>query len=186
MSSSTVKVAKGELVFTSFLLVISLIVLYDTFTLDEQGLNVIVGPRAFALVIGFLLFGLTSLQLISVLRGNKGQPDAIEGGELVTRPNWKSLFIVIGGIVFHILAIELVGFILATIPLFFAVSLALGERRWFRTLIIAAIVAGGTFLTFTQGLQLDLPVGFEFLEQETPIVLDDNGEIVIEEDQESW
>lgn len=186
MSSSTVKVAKGELVFTSFLLVISLIVLYDTFALNEQGLNVIVGPRAFALVVGFLLLGLTLLQLIQVLRGKKGQPEAIEGGELVSRPNWKSLFIVIGGIIFHIATIELIGFILATIPLFFAVSFALGERRWIRTVVIAAVISVGTFFIFTQGLQLDLPVGFEFLEQEVPIVLDDNGEIVVEEDQESW
>jgi len=51
------KVAKGELVFTSFLLVLSLVVLWDSFNLVEVGLNVIVGPKIFAIGVGFVLIG---------------------------------------------------------------------------------------------------------------------------------
>jgi putative tricarboxylic transport membrane protein len=178
------KIAKGELVFTSSLLVLSLIVLWDSFNLVEVGLNVIVGPKAFAIGVGFLLLGLTTYQIISVLRGNRGKPDEIEGGEFIGKSNWRALGIVVGAIVFHIFALELIGFILATIPLFMAVVYALGDRKWIRSLIVATVISVGTYVGFTEGLQLDLPAGFEFLNQDQ-VIYDDDG-VIIEDDEETW
>jgi putative tricarboxylic transport membrane protein len=179
------KVAKGELVFTSFLLVLSLIVLWDSFNLVEVGLNVIVGPKIFAIGVGFLLLFLTSIQIVAVLRGDRGKPEGIEGGEFSNKPNWRSLAIVIGAIVYHIFALELIGFILATIPLFVAVAYALGEKKWVRSVIVATVLTVGTFFGFTEGLKLDLPIGFEFI-TEQPVILDDDGNIVEQEGEETW
>jgi putative tricarboxylic transport membrane protein len=179
------KVAKGELVFTSFLLVLSLVVLWDSFNLVEVGINAIVGPKAFAIGVGFTLLILTSLQIIAVLRGDRGKAEGIEGGSLASKSNWRSLLIIIGAVVFHIFALELIGFILATIPLFVAVAYALGETKWVRSLIVATVIAVGTFFGFTEGLKLDLPVGFEFLTEPT-VIIDDDGEIVEEEGEETW
>ena len=187
MSSVTNKVSKGELVFTSFLLAIALVVLWDAFTLKEVGLNVIVGPRAFAIAIGAILLLLSTLQLISVLRGNRGEPEEIEGGELIEKSNWKSLILVIGAFLFHILALETLGFIIATVPLFFLIAFALGERRVVRTLIIAVLITVATFFAFTEGLQLELPIGFEFLDPPAEVIIDENGdEVIVEEEGESW
>ncbi|MEY4409514.1 MAG: hypothetical protein RLZZ138_765 [Actinomycetota bacterium] len=188
MSSVNNKVSKGELVFTSFLLAIALIVLWDAFTLKEVGLNVIVGPKAFAIAIGSLLLMLSTLQLIAVLRGHRGEPEEIEGGEFLEKSNWKSLLTVIGAFLFHIFALETLGFIIATVPLFFLIAFALGERRILRTLIIAVLITVATFFAFTEGLQLQLPVGFEFLDTPSQVIIDDNGEEVIvdEEEGESW
>jgi putative tricarboxylic transport membrane protein len=186
MSSITKQVSKGELVFTGSLLGISLVVLWDAFTLTEVGLNVIVGPRAFAIAIGSTLLLLTSLQIVAVLRGAKGEPEEIEGGQLIEKSNWKSLLLVIAAFVFHILALETLGFIVATVPLFFMIAFALGERRVIRTLIIAVAITVTTFFAFTVGLQLKLPLGFEFLTPPAEVVYDDNGEVVVEEEGESW
>jgi len=187
VSSSQPKVAKGELVFTSFLLVLALVVLWDSFNLVEVGINVIVGPKAFAIFVGFLLLGLSLLQILSVLRGNRGEPEGIEGGQFVARSNWKAFGIVVVSILYHILTIELLGFIAATIPLFVGIAFALGERRWIRSTIIGTIIALVTFFGFTAGLKLDLPVGFEFL-RETPVVQVDDDGVVIEEEleEETW
>ena len=185
MRNNESKVAKGELVFTSFLLVLSLIVLWDSFNLVEVGLNVIVGPKIFAIGVGFLLLFLTSIQIVAVLRGDRGKPEGIEGGEFSNKPNWRSLAIVIGAIVYHIFALELIGFILATIPLFVAVAYALGEKKWVRSVIVATVLTVGTFFGFTEGLKLDLPIGFEFI-TEQPVILDDDGNIVEQEGEETW
>ena len=163
MSSSSIRDAKGELVFTGSLLVLSLVVLYNSFMLVEGGINAIVGPRAFAIGIGALMTLLTSLQFIAVLRGDRGVPDGIEGGELKEKNNWKALFIVVGGILFHIIAIETIGFILGTIPMFLAIAFALGDRKWVRMIVVATLMTVITFFTFTEFLQLNLPVGFDFL-----------------------
>lgn len=182
MRNNESKVAKGELVFTSFLLVLSLIVLWDSFNLVEVGLNVIVGPKIFAIGVGFLLLFLTSIQIVAVLRGDRGKPEGIEGGEFSNKPNWRSLAIVIGAIVYHIFALELIGFILATIPLFVAVAYALGETKWVRSLIVATVLTLTTFFGFTEGLQLDLPVGFEFINQDQ-VIIDEDGNVV---EEETW
>ena len=182
MRNNESKVAKGELVFTSFLLVLSLIVLWDSFNLVEVGLNVIVGPKIFAIGVGFLLLFLTSIQIVAVLRGDRGKPEGIEGGEFSNKPNWRSLAIVIGAIVYHIFALELIGFILATIPLFVAVAYALGETKWVRSLIVSTVLTLTTFFGFTEGLQLDLPVGFEFINQDQ-VIIDEDGNVV---EEETW
>jgi putative tricarboxylic transport membrane protein len=170
VKSSTLKVAKGELVFTSFLLAVSLIVLWDAITLVESGINAVVGPKAFAIAIGAILFVLSSIQIVAVLRGDRGEPEGIEGGELIAKSNWKALLIVISAILFHIFTLELLGFIVATVPLFIAIAYALGDRRWVRMVIVAIAVVVITFFVFREGLQLNIPVGFEFLTGETEIV----------------
>ena len=178
------KVSKGELVFTSFLLALPIVVLWDSFSLVEVGLNVIVGPQIYAIGVGFLLLFLVSLQLIAVLRGDRGVPESIEAGEVVRKSNFKGLAIVVGAIVFHILALEIIGFILATIPMFVAVAYALGERKWVRSLIAGTIISVVTFFGFTEGLELQLPVGFEFI-TEQEVIIDEDGELV-EDEGESW
>lgn len=164
MTSNNQKVAKGELVFTSFLLALSLVVLWDGFTLKESGINAVVGPRVFELGIGGLLFVLASLQVIAVLRGDRGTPHDIEGGAVQDSANWKSLLAIIIAIAYHILTIETLGFILATIPVFVTIGMALGEKRWVKLLLTAIPVVVITYFVFTRGLQIELPAGFEFLQ----------------------
>ena len=102
MSSLATKGAKGELVFTSFLFALSLIILWDTTQLSESALTGSVSPKAFAYGVGGLLFVLSSVQIVQVLRGKLGEPEEIDGGVATPKPNWKALGLVIGAIVLHI------------------------------------------------------------------------------------
>ncbi len=173
MSSVAVKAAKGELVFTSFLLAISLVVLWDSITLVESGINAVIGPKAFAIAIGALLLVLTSIQIVAVLRGDKGEPEGIEGGELIAKSNWKALLIIIAAMLYHIFTLELLGFIVATIPLFIAIAFALGDRRWIRMIIVAVAVVVSIFFIFREGLQLNIPIGFDFLTGGSEVVVEE-------------
>lgn len=158
--------------------------LWDSFNLVEVGLNVIVGPKIFAIGVGFVLLFLVLLQIVAVLRGDRGVPESIEAGEVSSKSNFRGLAIVIAAIVFHILALELIGFILATIPLFVAVAFALGERKWIRSLIVGTIISVVTFFGFTEGLELQLPVGFEFITEQPTVVNEDVD--VVDDGEESW
>lgn len=163
---SSVKSAKGELVFTGSLLAASIVVLVDAASQKDTGVNAQVGPEAFEYGIGALLFIFTALQLVSVLRGKLGEPEEIEGGQLAAKPNFKALAVVIVGIFYFVSVLNLLGYVVAAIPLFVAVTYALGEKRLVRSAIIATVVVLITFIGFTKGLNLQLPSGFEFLQSE--------------------
>lgn len=162
MSQDLKQSAKGELVFTSFLFVAALIILWDTFNIAESQVAGVIGPKVFAYGIGFMMLVLSSIQLVSVIRGNLGRPEEIEGGTALAKPNWKALSILVVGIAVHILLLELVGFIISGTILFFAVAWALGERKWLKLLLISVVLSTAIFFGFTKGLQLELPWGFDF------------------------
>jgi hypothetical protein len=61
------------------------------------------------------------------------------------------------------LFIELLGFILSAGVLFSGLSWALGAKNKVRMALIAFAFSTIMFFAFTQGLQLPLPLGFDFL-----------------------
>lgn len=163
MSLETKQSAKGELVFTSFLFVAGATVFWDTMNLATTAVDGVIGPKVFPFIIAISLMVLSSLQLISVIRGNLGKPEDIEGGTQVSKPNWKGLGIVIGALVAFILLQEIIGFMISATILFFSVAWTLGERKWLRLLLISIAISVAIYFGFTAGLQLNLPLGFEFL-----------------------
>lgn len=63
----------------------------------------------------------------------------------------------IGGLIAHMLLLETAGFVIASTVLFFAVTLAFRDRRWWLNLAVAAIVALVTRIVLGYGLGLNLP-----------------------------
>jgi putative tricarboxylic transport membrane protein len=155
--------AKGELVFTSFLFLAGIVVLTDTALLRETGVLSYVSPKIFAFAVGFMLTVLPIVQIIQVLRGNLGVPEGIEGGEVSETVNWFSLALAIGALVFYVTFIEILGFIIAAGVLFMGLAYALGATKILRTALIAFSVSIIVFFSFTQLLQVPLPLGFDFL-----------------------
>ena len=84
MINSTKSAAKGELVFTSFLFVVAVVVLVDTMGMTKSNAVGFVGPEVFAYIVGGLLLALSGAQIIAVLRGERGTP---EGCLLYTSPS---------------------------------------------------------------------------------------------------
>jgi putative tricarboxylic transport membrane protein len=164
VTRSTKRSAKGELVFTSFLFVAGVVVLWDASQLPELALADFVSSAAFPSIVGCILVGLSGIQLVSVLRGNLGQPEEVEGARIETKIYLKPFLLMLGGLLFFALTTSIIGFPIAATVLFTTVVYALkpGETKWFVVVPIAAATALVTFFGFTLGLQIELPFGFDF------------------------
>jgi len=157
------QIAKGELVFTSFLFATSVVVLVDTTNMVESNAVGFVGPKVFAYMVGVLMFFLSAIQLIAVFRGARGIPEGIESGVASDKPKWKALAIAGAGMIAYAALVEVVGFLVMGPILYFAVAKAVGAKR---NLLLAGIAIGLSVIVyfgFTMGLQLYLPLGFDFI-----------------------
>ena len=155
--------AKGELVFTSFLFLAGVVVIADTALLPEILINTVVSPQVFAFAVGFMLAGLSLFQIFQVLRGKLGTPDGIEGGEISPESNWLALAVAIASLLFYVFFVQLLGFIISAGALFFGLAWALGAKNKLRLAIYSLAFATILFFAFTEGLQLQLPIGFDFI-----------------------
>ena len=166
------QIAKGELVFTSFLFATSVVVLVDTTNMIESNAVGFVGPKIFPSMVGGLMFFLSAIQLILVLRGQKGEPEGIEAGVKQDKPNWKSFGIVVLALVLYATLIEILGFLVMGPILYFLIGKAIGVKKNLLLAVIAVVLSTLVFFGFTQGLGLYLPLGFDFL---TPAGTGDDG-----------
>ena len=172
MNLKVSKAAKGELVFTSFLFLAALVILFDTAALQVPQNAEIVNAQAFPFAVGGLLLVLSVLQFGSVLRGNLGKPEDIEAGEVSAKPNYKALAFVGAGLVQYALFVGILSFIPTATVLFFCVAYALGAKKIWKIALISLIISSTVYFVFTQGLQIQLPgeLNFNF-----------SGEVVVEE-----
>jgi len=68
-----------------------------------------------------------------------------------------AMAVMVGGLVAHMLLLERAGFVIASTVLFFAVTLAFRDRRWWLNLAIALVLALLTRIILGYGLGLSLP-----------------------------
>lgn len=161
---SKIRSAKGELVFTSFLFLAGVVVLWDASQLPELAFADFVGTRTFPSIIGWLLIVLSALQLISVLRGNLGEPEEVEGGQVESKLRLRPFFLMLAGLLVFAFGLPIIGFPISATILFTLVVYALNpvKTKWFIAIPIAAATAAVIYFGFTLGLQIDLPWGFDF------------------------
>lgn len=195
MTNSPKAVAKGELVFTSFLFVVAVVVLVDTAGIEQSNAVGFVGPEVFAFMVGGLLFVLSALQIIAVLRGERGTPEGVEGGVAVGEPKWKSFALLLLGLLLYASLLEILGFPIMGAVLFFLVATALGAKRRLRLALISIVVSGLIFFSFNEGLQLQLPSGLDTISRiQNPVtddapaeeVINDDGVVVEDDGTEGW
>ena len=149
----------GELAFAGSLLILGLVVLYDTSKMLVPPGSGTVGPQIFPyLVSGFVIF--ISLGLFTqIFRGNLGVPEGTEFGEVVEKTDFKSLAMVAGSMLTYPLLIERAGFIIATIVAFFGVAYAYGAKNLLKNLLISIIFSLIVYFSFSKGLNVGLPAG---------------------------
>lgn len=176
MTPSTKRSAKGELVFTSFLFAVGVVVLWDASQLPELGIADFVGSSTFPSIVGWVLVALAGIQLVSVLRGNLGQPEEVEGARIETKVFWKPFLLMLGGLLLFALGVPYIGFPIAATILFTVVVYALkpGKTKWFVVVPIAAATALVTYFGFTLGLQIELPFGFDFNVGPTEVIVEED------------
>ena len=195
MTNSPKTIARGELVFTSFLFVVSVVVLVDTAGIQQTEAVGFVGPEVFAYIVGGLLFVLSGLQILAVLRGDRGTPEGVEGGVAVGDAKWKSFGLLVAGLLAYTALLEILGFPIMGAVLFFMVAWALGARPRLRLGLIALVVSALIFVGFNEGLQLQLPSGLDTISRiQNPVTddapvqeeINDDGVVVENDETEGW
>ena len=190
MINSNKSAAKGELVFTSFLFVVAVVVLVDTMGMTKSNAVGFVGPEVFAYIVGGLLLVLSGAQIIAVLRGERGTPEGVEGGVAVSDPNWKAFGLLAAALVLYSLLMPILGFPIMGAVLYFMVAKAIGAKHNLRTLGIAVLLSIAIFFAFNEGLNLQLPSGLDTVDsilnpapENAPSeeIVDENG-VVVDED----
>lgn len=106
------------------------------------------GPGYFPVALG-LIVAVLGLIIAVPAFFRRGEPIHVE---------WKTLALVLGSIVLFALTLKTLGLILATMVAAIISSLADRETRWKGRLIIAVGVAAMTYLIFSVGLGMILPV----------------------------
>jgi putative tricarboxylic transport membrane protein len=153
------KSIKGELAFAGSLLILGLVVVFDTKNMLVPPASGTIGPQIFPyLVSGFLI--LVSLGIIiQILRGNLGQPEGTEFGDTIEKTDFTTLLIVAGTMATYPLLIERAGFVVASTVAFFGVSYAFGAKNVPKNLLVSLIFSLIVFFSFTRGLNVNLPSG---------------------------
>jgi putative tricarboxylic transport membrane protein len=153
------KSIKGELAFASSLLVLGVIVLFDTKNMLVPPASGTIGPQIFPyLVSGFLILVSIGI-MIQIFLGNLGQPEGTEFGDTIDKTDFKTLLLVAASMATYPLLIERAGFIVASSVAFFGVSFAFGARNVLKNLAISIVFSAIVYFSFTRGLNVNLPSG---------------------------
>jgi putative tricarboxylic transport membrane protein len=153
------KEAVGELVFAGSLLLLGAIVLIDTKNMVVPPGSGSVGPQVFPTIIGIFIIAVAIFLIFEILRGNYGQPEGTEFGEIKATTDFKTLGMVGASILTYPFLIERAGFVIASTVVFFGVGFAYGARKLVKNLIISLAFALIVYVTFTKGLSVELPAG---------------------------
>jgi putative tricarboxylic transport membrane protein len=148
-----------ELAFASSLLVLGVIVLFDTKNMLVPPASGTIGPQIFPyLVSGFVILVSIGI-MIQIFLGNLGQPEGTEFGDTIDKTDFKSLLLVAASMATYPLLIERAGFIVASSVAFFGVSFAFGARNVLKNLAISIVFSAIVYFSFTRGLNVNLPSG---------------------------
>lgn len=123
------------------------------------GINAVVGPRVFPVIVSIGMTALGALLTVQALRGDRADP----GSEEDTDPDAPVVLanpaIILGGFLLGTLLLQPLGFVIGTAIMYFSVAYAFGERRYGLMTFVALLVALITYVAFTKGLSLPLPAG---------------------------
>ena len=150
---------KGELAFASSLLILGIVVFFDTKRMLVPPGSGTVGPQIFPYLISGLVVIIALGIFIEIFRGNLGQPEGTEFGDIVDKTDFKSLFLVAGSMATYPLLIERAGFVVATTVAFFGVSYAFGAKKPLKNFLVSIIFSAIVYFSFTRGLNVNLPSG---------------------------
>lgn len=123
------------------------------------GINAVVGPRLFPLIVSIGTIVLGALLTVNALRGGRAEPGAEEDTDPDAPIDHMNPAIILVGFLIGAFLLGPLGFVVGTAIMYFSVAYAFGERRFGLMILVALIVALVTYVVFTRGLGLTLPAG---------------------------
>ena len=135
------------------LIAIASIIGFDTMQMQVPPSYARVGPQIFPYIIAI---GLT-------VTGARIAWKSYRGGDEVTNEveptDWKSVGIIVAGLIAHMNLLKPLGFVPAGLILFMSVAFAFGSRRYGRDALIGFLLVLLAYVGFSYGLGLQLPPG---------------------------
>ena len=125
----------------------------------DSGMNTVISPRVFPLIVSVGLTVLGVILIVAVLRGDRAQPAVAEDSDPDAPVNLAAAGIILGGFLVGAFLLLPLGFVFGTALMYFSVAFAFGERRFGLMLLVSLLVAFVTYELFTRGLGLTLPPG---------------------------
>ena len=123
------------------------------------GINAVVGPRVFPMIVSVGTTLLGAWLTVNALRGDRAEPGLEEDTDPDAPINHLNPAIIMGGFLLGAVVLPSLGFVIGTAIMYFSVAFAFGERRYGLLVGVALVVALLTYLLFTRGLGLTLPPG---------------------------
>jgi putative tricarboxylic transport membrane protein len=164
--------SRGALVVPAVLVLLGVLLVVGTTTMDVVGDGGVFGPTAMPWAVAVLCFVVAVLLALDILRprpeyepigarsrpadASRDDPDR-SGPDAVNAP---AVAIAVGGIIAFIVVLPWLGWILSATLLFTAVAVALGNRRFGSCLLGGLALASAIQIVFSGLLGISLPAGF--------------------------
>lgn len=157
----------GEIVFPLAVVALGGYVLSAAGTINVPLTSGAMGPRTMPYLVGVLLVGSALAALVGVLRGG-GHVEAEDGEDVDpdAATDWRTVGILVGIVLVHIVLIRPLGWPVAATVLFAGTAVTLGARPVWRALLLGAVLALLIQAAMAGGLGISLPAG-PFLERIT-------------------
>jgi putative tricarboxylic transport membrane protein len=137
------------------LIAIASVIGFDTMQMQVPPSYARVGPQIFPYIIAI---GMAVTGAHIAWKSYRGEDDIIEG-EDAEPTDWKSVGIIVAGLIAHMNLLKPLGFVPAGLILFMSVTFAFGSRRYGRDALIGLLLVVFAYVGFTYGLGLQLPPG---------------------------
>lgn len=118
-----------------------------------------VGPKTLPMIVGVLLLIVSALLARDVLRGGRGAAESGEDIDLAAPSDWRTILLLSAAFLANAVLINVVGFPISGMVLFWGCAYALGSRRTARDPLIAAVLSVLTYIAFNNLLGVPLPGG---------------------------
>jgi putative tricarboxylic transport membrane protein len=137
------------------LIAIASVIGFETMQMQVPPSYARVGPQIFPYIIAI---GMAITGVHIAWKSYRGEDDVAEIED--TGPtDWKSVAIIIAGLIVHMNLLKPLGFVPAGLILFWSVAFAFGSRRYGRDVLVGLLLALFAYVGFTYGLGLQLPPG---------------------------
>src|SRR3990172_8811420 len=155
---------KVETAFTVLLPIFSMFFIWQATQVSEPPRNIVVGPRTFPLLIGWMMLAVSGVLVWRRWRARAAAPDPelemvpLEEDE-TSISDWPAVWSVLGSLLALFLLLEPLGFVTALALFLFGLSTLFGPRRWLLNLVISVAFSMSFYYLFTRVLEIPLPNG---------------------------
>lgn len=159
----------GALVIPVVLVIVGALVVTGVVTMDEAGDGGLFGAKTFPWMVAALCFVVAALMAITIIRPARSQPTADPGDEVDAildgeppqpeATNWRSVSIVVAGVLLFIGLLQPVGWLISGTLLFAIVAYGLGARNHIGGLLGGLGMAAVIQLVFAGFLGIHIPPG---------------------------